>query len=121
VKAPRWYHKINPLWWFGNYDQPMPQSWDYAAHPHWQHWPKWCVWLMWRLRNPLHNFTTYVIGFKANRYALRERRRFRCGRFQFFLPFVQYGGRYIYWHIGWTKDGRFSPLTIRKARPRYME
>ena len=46
--------KFNPLWWFGNADQPEPPE-SYRPED------KSRV-LKWRLRNPLHNFTFYVVG-----------------------------------------------------------
>src|SRR5882762_9122166 len=46
--------KANPLWWFRNADQPKPEA-SYRPDD------KWRV-LKWHIRNPLHNFTFYVIG-----------------------------------------------------------
>src|SRR5439155_22746449 len=51
------WQKLNPLWWFGNADDPVPPKWYRPG--------KRMRKLTWSLRNPGHNFTFYVIGFEA--------------------------------------------------------
>src|SRR5437588_1171288 len=46
--------KINPVWWFGNADEPVAPAW-YRPGKHNRN-------LAWHLRNPFHNFDGYVIG-----------------------------------------------------------
>ena len=46
--------KWNPLWSFGNADDPVPPDWYRPGSPNRQ--------IAWQGRNPLHNFTHYVIG-----------------------------------------------------------
>ncbi len=46
--------KFNPVWWFGNLDDPTPPD---SYRPEDRHRK-----IKWRLRNPLHNFMFYVVG-----------------------------------------------------------
>ena len=48
--------KVNPVWWFGNADDPLPSS-TFAVG-----WPQPLRWLGWYIRNPFHNFFFYVLG-----------------------------------------------------------
>ena len=48
--------KLNPLWWFKNDDDPHPPDWYLPNDSE----LKRRIW--WMFRNPLHNFTFYVIG-----------------------------------------------------------
>jgi len=43
---------------FGNDDDPYPPIWFMTNEP------QWIRTIMWYVRNPLHNFFWYVIGFK---------------------------------------------------------
>jgi len=56
---PKWW-KFGKLFWyiFGNSDDPEPPI-NYLPNK-----PFWLRTLLWYLRNPLHNFTFYVIGCK---------------------------------------------------------
>ena len=56
---PKWYQKLNPLWWLGNCDQPLPDP-----PTLWKDKPEWLRKLLWFVRNPGHNFTFYVIGVR---------------------------------------------------------
>ena len=47
--------KLNPAWWMENSDDPLPWWWRPEA-------PLDERKRTWMLRNPLHNFTSYVIG-----------------------------------------------------------
>src|SRR5262245_12755075 len=46
--------KWNPAFWFGNLEHPVPPDY-YRPNDRWRN-------FKWRLRNPLNNFTFYVIG-----------------------------------------------------------
>ncbi len=48
------YQKFNPIWWWGNADDPDPPDW-YRPDDAGRRWK-------WYSRNPAHNFTFYVIG-----------------------------------------------------------
>src|SRR5215212_8339854 len=63
--------KWNPIWWFKNADDPLPPE-SYRPHDKGRA-------LKWQLRNPLHNFTFYVIGVadkKVVRSGLRPEENF---------------------------------------------
>lgn len=98
--TPTWREKLNPLWWI-NWSQ---------RHEFW--WKK----------NPLHNFTNYVIG-------VRDRRFRRYGRApasvwhplhrwnwamivvdcpKLYLPFIAYRGQRVEWYVGWREKGNFG-------------
>ena len=52
--------KIKFLWIvFGNNDNPYPPDWFMPKCEH-----DWLRQYMWYVRNPMHNFFFYVIGFK---------------------------------------------------------
>ena len=48
------WRKMNPVWWFGNTDEPVAPDW-YRSGKRGRN-------FMWHLRNPCHNFDFYVIG-----------------------------------------------------------
>lgn len=52
---PRCGQKLNPLWWLGNADDPVPPPDWYRPGRRFRKARR-------HLRNPLHNFTFYVIG-----------------------------------------------------------
>jgi len=111
--------KWNPVWWFGNADDPEPPEWYQPDDPSRRR--------KWLLRNPLHNFTFYVIGVADKPFERVGRHpkdvfnpeggwnlatcRHRCWR----LPFISYTrGRFAtYW--GWRERGNFGvKLTFQK-------
>ena len=55
--------KVNPKWWIENSDEPLPWWWKYGEPTD----ERKRTWLM---RNPFHNFTSYVIGV-ADRHTHR--------------------------------------------------
>ena len=114
--------KCNPIWWFKNDDDPSPPThlWDGK--------PEWYRMLRWWLRNPLHNFTHYVIGWVdtyasihemvfVSRYVyvkggspVRERRVFRAGSWSFTFPwpYIKYESPNFTFYFGWRKSGAFG-------------
>ena len=46
--------KWNPIWAFGNADDPVPPTWFRPGEKNRA--------TLWRMRNPFHNFTHYIIG-----------------------------------------------------------
>ncbi|HEY2081311.1 MAG TPA: hypothetical protein VGI88_00895, partial [Verrucomicrobiae bacterium] len=46
--------RLNPLWWFGNADEPVAPPW-YRPNGKMRT-------FLWHLRNPIHNFSHYVVG-----------------------------------------------------------
>ena len=104
--------KWNPLWWLGNADDPAPPEWyrpDARGRV-----------VTWQLRNPLHNFTFYVIGVADKPFT-------RTGKFPeavfapdggwnwamtrhrwVRLPFVSYNGTGGRFYLGWRERGNFG-------------
>lgn len=109
---------MNPLWWFQNDDDPRPPDWYRVGQP------EWVRTLGWYARNPLHNFTHYVIGFhdqetkfvtsKSNIHdkAFADEGGWmtgwlyteRSGAF----PFVSWRGEKREFYIGWTAAGKLG-------------
>src|SRR6516164_1210399 len=56
LPAIHFYNKINPIWWFGNVDEPRAPDW-YRPHA-----SRSFRNVAWYFRNPLSNFSNYVIG-----------------------------------------------------------
>ncbi|MFA6543540.1 MAG: hypothetical protein WCS99_03890 [Limisphaerales bacterium] len=112
-KSPaRNFQKWNPIWWFGNVDDPEPPDWYRPGSP--------CRRPLWQLRNPLHNFTFYVIGIADRPFT-------RTGRFPdavfapdggwnwavagckwVRLPFISYNGEWWRFYLGWRERGNFG-------------
>lgn len=113
--------KLNPLWWAKNSDSPLPDWWlpdeaDMARRRR-----------RWYLRNPMHNFTHYVIGV-ADRHFHRVGGHaaevwnpggganfavIRCGPW-LRLPFVSYRGEHLEFYLGWRDSGNFG-MALRHA------
>jgi len=111
--------KWNPVWWFGNADDPEPPDLykpeDSARRR------------KWHLRNPLHNFTFYIVGVADKPFERVGRDpqevfnpaggwNWATCRYKYCrLPFFSYTrGRFAtYW--GWRERGNFGlKLTFRK-------
>ena len=109
----------NPAWWLGNADDPQPPEWYRPGQPMRR--------LLWQLRNPLHNFTFYVIGIHDQEFvrlgrapksvfhpdggwnwAVIQRGRLR-------LPFVSYSGRHVRFYALWREKGNFG-LKLQRQR-----
>lgn len=104
--------KWNPVWWLGNADDPVPPEWYRPGRPMRR--------VLWQLRNPLHNFTFYVVGIHDREFVRRGKepgavfRReggwnwavIEKGRLR--LPFVSYEGRHLRWYALWREKGNFG-------------
>lgn len=115
VNSPPRLHaaqKWNPCWWFGNMDDPTPPQWYRPEDPHRV--------AKWKRRNPLHNFTFYVVGIADKDFR-------RVGRYpdQVFnphegwnwavckykvwrLPFISYRHGSLKFYLGWRERGNFG-------------
>ncbi|MEQ2006047.1 MAG: hypothetical protein ABMA26_04545, partial [Limisphaerales bacterium] len=110
--AGRRFQKWNSIWWFGNVDDPEPPDWYRPNSPS----RRW----LWQLRNPLHNFTFYVIGIADKPFT-------RTGKFSnavfapdggwnwavarygwLRLPFVSYSSERWRFYLGWRERGNFG-------------
>ena len=94
--------KINPFFWAGNLDDPIPPLWYYG--PEWE----------WFGRNPFHNLMWYVLGF-ADRHNVaygKEPGKVFADELGwnyaitlvggwFPMPFVSHRGSKFRWYAGW--------------------
>jgi hypothetical protein len=104
--------KLNPVWWFGNADDPEPPK-SYRSN-------ECCRKFTWYLRNPCHNFTFFVMGIADKPFT-------RTGRFpgeianpnegwnwavcrykRIRLPFIAYNHGRFQFYCGWRKGGNFG-------------
>jgi len=133
-----WKQKLNPIWWFGNIDDPNPCIYDWYLKEHCK--PiqtffskylkinlKKCnllcklKWFLWR--NPLHNFTFYVIGFKDKieegkiKYIGKQWAGYKEWNVAYIktksgikIPiFISYNG-YFQFYIGWRPSGNLGAV-----------
>ena len=106
------YQKLNPVWWFKNIDDPQPPGW-YRPDD------KLRV-TKWYLRNPLHNFSYYVIGIGDKKFDRighhPEQIANPHGGWNFawvhrkllWLPGFSYHGSKTDFYFGWRKSGNFG-------------
>jgi hypothetical protein len=104
--------KWNPVWWFGNADDPVPPDWYRPGQQ--------MRGTLWQLRNPLHNFTFYVIGVNDKDFVRRGKRPGKVfpeeggwnwaviERGWLRLPFVAYQGKHVRWYALWREKGNFG-------------
>ena len=115
-----WYDKLNPVWWFGNIDDPEPPEWYRRGEPRRR--------LKWYLRHPHHNFDNYVMGI-SDRISVRTGRyprnvlnprggwnvcvsRYGC----LGLPFLSYKQGAFEFYFGWRISGDFG-IALRRNKP----
>ena len=127
VKSIPLYKKLNPLWWFGNEDDGWCGEKDKGM--------RW--WLTkncsgkctiscavkWFIRNPMHNFVFYVIGFADHEIEnktfwpspphkiLFTMRRVKGTIIK--LPFFAFRCKKWEGYIGWRERGNFG-IALRK-------
>lgn len=108
-----WRQRINPLWWFGNIDEPIP------PYNKWRGLPYFIRKILWFLRNPFHNFMFYVVGITDKPFIVRgeypsdvfnpnggwKHHFVIYNRLR--LPFVSYVGK-IKFYIGWRERGNLG-------------
>jgi hypothetical protein len=112
TKPVRWYNRINVLWWFGNRDEPTPPDW---YHPNCK-----LRTLLWYVRNPMKNFTWYVVGIadkttiRSGKYPRRITKpeggwNFAVSSCKWIrLPFISYCHKSFVTYIGWRERGNFG-------------
>lgn len=114
------YNKINPVWWFGNMDDPKPPDWYRPDSKHRN--------FLWHLRNPFHNFVFYVIGIADKEFKRTSlepeggpnpqdhwdvavaRRKFLA------LPFIGYHRGRFNFYFGWRDRGNFG-IKLNLSKP----
>lgn len=111
--------KWNPIWWFGNADDPQPPLWYRPEQK--------LRGTLWQLRNPLHNFTFYVIGCHDKEFVRRGREPKAVFHPQsdwnwaviekgwIRLPFVSYEGQHVRWYALWREKGNFG-LKLQRSK-----
>jgi hypothetical protein len=128
VIAPRpdlppihWYDKINPVWWWGNADDPVPPDWYEPDNPHRQR--------DWFFRNPLTNFSFFVIGVADKNFVRYGRYPKLVGnphggwnvaiirRRILLLPFVDYKNSRMEFYFGWRERGNFGIKLVFHQQP----
>jgi hypothetical protein len=113
VESPHWYQKVNPLWWIASGKPPGV----YEPHSRMRR-------VDWFFRNPLHNFSFYVIGISdhVNSPAFRRYGRYPKDNFSpkpgwnvceihyhgLRLPYVAYWNRHVSFYAGWRLAGEFG-------------
>lgn len=126
----KWYEKINPIFWFGNADDPEPPE-DYRPQDKLRK-------LKWYFRNPAHNFTFYVIGVSDKvgsadheSYGLSPNEVFNshskwnlivhrvrvAGSRTISLPFVSYRDDRVKIYFGWRQSGNFGIKLTKNKKP----
>lgn len=117
------YNKINPIWWFGNVDEPRAPAW-YRPDSSLRN-------VAWYFRNPLANFSNYVIGIGDKESVRSGRYPTKIGnprggwnfavtqRHVLWLPFIDYKHGRFEFYFGWRTRGNFGiKLNFRQAPPR---
>ena len=119
MKPYPWYKKINPLWWFGNADDPINGPKD---HPNFHPTdPTWIRKVLWGIRNPLHNLFFFVIGLED------QKEKVNCGsqwpkngqKWNINLPFICYKGSKWEWYLGW-RNGTKVGAALRRSNSKTM-
>lgn len=121
----RTVQKFNPFWSLGNADDPEPPEWYRPNSPN----RRW----LWQMRNPLHNFTFYVVGvsdkptsrtgrFPAAVFAPTGGWNWAFARYRWIpLPFVSFDGKWWRFYAGWRESGNLGfKLNIRQAPKKPM-
>jgi len=99
--------KWNPL---GNYNNPIPPDWCFAKYG------KIKAYLYWYfVRNPLHNFMAYWIGFKDRNLDYTQIWNTKQ-RWNLVLPFFSYRGKKWEMYIGWRPDSRMFGIALRRIK-----
>mgnify|MGYP004400924571 FL=1 len=111
--------KINPWFWWGNNDDPEPPDWYRPDDSNRTR--------KWYVRNPLHNFTFYVMGIADLKFkrignhpgevfnpdggwnwAISHARLFP-------MPYVSYRRGRTQMYFGWRERGNFG-ITLRRMK-----
>ncbi|MEP6662053.1 MAG: hypothetical protein ABJC04_00190 [Verrucomicrobiota bacterium] len=109
---PTLCQKLNPVFWFGNMDDPRPPEWYRPKNR--------MRTFLWYCRNPFHNFFFYVIGvadkeievtgWHPGRISNPEGGwnwsvcHYRCLR----LPLISYKKGRFNFYLGWRPHGNFG-------------
>ena len=116
-----WWWKFNVIWWFGNDNEPWPPDWYRQFVPNR---PYWLQVVSWYIRNPLENFSNWVLGVADRNYTVYGQAPVMLTAWNDLpepyplgfkysvihlgwlrLPFVSYVGKRIMFYIGWQAGG----------------
>jgi hypothetical protein len=119
-QRPSHWQKWNPVFWFGNLDDPVPPDSYRPDDPRRDG--------KWYCRNSLHNFTFYVMGIADKEFEYTGRYpniynpndgwnwtvcRYKCMR----LPLISYKKSGFRFYCGWRERGNFGmKLSFKKSR-----
>jgi hypothetical protein len=112
TSKPTTCEKFNPLFWFGNMDDPVPPDW-YRPKNRMRN-------TLWKFRNPLHNFFFYVVGIADKEFEIVGRFPGKIGnpnggwnwtvcRYKWLrLPMISYKGERFNFYLGWRNHGNLG-------------
>lgn len=115
-----WYKKINPIWWLQN----DADGWFPDHYLPEESWIKRAV--LYFLRNPFHNFTFFIIGFRDKpsvSYAKNPNTTHIDGEFNYGytkvygwlpVPFISFRKWGAEGYVGWRVPGAAFGLKLRK-------
>lgn len=118
MKYP-WYKKINPVWWFGNAEDPVNGTKADGTPKHTNFHPNKPLWirkLLWGIRNPLNNLFFFVIGLEDQPEIVNSGKMWpKDGqKWNIILPFICYRGKKWELYLGW-RNGTKLGAAFRKA------
>ena len=123
MKYP-WYKKINPIWWFGNANDPIDgvKADGTPTHPTFH--PTKSLWirkLLWGIRNPLHNLFFFVIGLEDQKEIVSMSTLWPIAgqKWNIHLPCITYKGSKWEWYLGWRNGTRLG-AAFRKVNSKTM-
>ena len=125
VPVIHWYNKINPVWWVGNAEEPVPPAWYEPSNS--------LRTVKWYFRNPFTNLSYYVIGV-ADKDTVRSGRyptqvgnpkggwNFAVTRRRIlYLPFMDYKNRRMEFYFGWRERGNFGIKMVFHSPPEKLK
>lgn len=121
LRPIHFYERINPVWWLQNRDEPHPPDWFAPNSKHRE--------FKWWVRNPIHNFSFYVVGI-TDRTFVRSGRfpekvlvpghwNIAVSRYKFiYLPYVSFSSKHGFnFYFGWRHHGNFG-IKLNHETPR---
>jgi len=122
--APTLLQRVNPIWWAGDVERPLPV---YGPDKKLiSGWP----WWQWFKRNPFCNFTMVIIGIAHKSRDCHYSRSpwtyadtgwnygwSMPGIIGLPRPFVSHRGSWLEWAIGWKTSGGFTMQCRRANSP----
>ncbi len=103
-----WRRKINPLFWLGNFNDPVNGLRPDGTVKHADFHPNKPLWqrkFLWFCRNPFHNLFFFVIGLhdRVEQINPGEIWPKEGQKWNIILPFISYRGKKYIAYLGWRK------------------